>query len=63
MLTERLTGMTVDDIGRKPLHSLRVRAFARRALRFDFVRGDAARKMASILAHEDAAHAAPTTTT
>jgi hypothetical protein len=38
VLTDRLTDLTVDDIGRVPYRCLRVRAFARRALRFEFGR-------------------------
>ena len=38
VLTDRLDDLTVEDIGGTPLRMLRVRAFARRPLRFEFSR-------------------------
>jgi hypothetical protein len=38
VLTDRLDDLTVEDFGRTPLRMLRVRAFARRPLRFEFSR-------------------------
>jgi hypothetical protein len=38
VLTDRLDDLTVEDVGGTPLRMLRVRAFARRPLRFEFGR-------------------------
>lgn len=46
VLTDRLSDLTVDDIGRVPYRRLRVRAFARPALRFEFGRREPARAFA-----------------
>jgi hypothetical protein len=49
VLTDRLDDHTIENIGRRPNRSLRIRAFARRPLRFEFSSRPAAQEFVSLL--------------
>jgi hypothetical protein len=54
VLTDRLDNLTIEDIGRRPNRSLRIRAFARRPLRFEFSRRPTAQEFVSLLVERTA---------